>query len=118
MNWKDVLILIIIFIIGSLIVSLIVSPTSFQGFTNNVKSIIPNNPSANPNTIKLVPSEMEEYGFYKDLYKSCIYLEAGAESQGISNVEQKACTEACGKRNMSYYSNTCDKDLLVYYCVQ
>lgn len=123
-EWKQIFIWLIIFIVGSLIVSFIIYPLSFQSFTENIKFILQNKLSnSDTNTIKLIPSQMEEYNnsifssAILSLYKSCATLEAGAESQGISNIKQKTCREACGKRNMDYYSNDCEKDLLVCYCI-
>ena len=67
-------------------------------------------------TERLVPSEMEEYGYWKILHKSCAQIEALGESEGISNMKQKVCRESCGLRDMDYSSNDCEKDLLVCYC--
>ncbi len=69
-------------------------------------------------TVRLIPSEMEEYGYFKILYKSCASLETAAQSRGVSNPEQLMCREACGKRSMDYSSYDCEKDLLVCYCIQ
>ncbi len=71
---------------------------------------------SNINKIRLVPSEMEEYGFWMDSYKSCAYLESLGDAEGVYNIKQKSCREACGKRDMDYGSNNCKKDLLVCYC--
>lgn len=68
------------------------------------------------NTVKLIPSEMEEYGLWKSFLRSCAGVETAGESQGISDMEGKACREACGVRKMEYSSYSCEKDLLVCYC--
>ena len=68
------------------------------------------------NKVRLVPSEMEEYGVWKTLHKSCAQVETAGESQGIYDMKKKVCREACGKRDMEYSSNDCEKDLLVCYC--
>lgn len=39
MEWKQILIWLIIFIVGSLIVSFLIYPQSFQSFTSNIKSV-------------------------------------------------------------------------------
>lgn len=70
----------------------------------------------NPKTTKIVPSEMDEYVF-QSAYKSCAGIETLAEANGVSNIKQKACREACGKRNMEYSSYDCEVDLLVCYCL-
>lgn len=66
------------------------------------------------NKVKLVPSEMEEYSVSgREIYRSCAGLESFGEHNGISNMKSKSCREFCGKRNMEYYSNDCEKDLFV-----
>ena len=117
-------------IIGAIIFLLIYSvwfnPDSVSNFYEDVKEktstmlnvqLMNSSSSSNSiNKIRIVPSEMEEYGFWGAFYKSCAGLEANAEAEGISNIKQKACREACGLRNMEYYSNDCEIDLLVCYC--
>jgi len=70
------------------------------------------------NTTKLVPSQMEEYGFWALYYKSCAQVESIGESQGVYDLKEKGCREACGKQNLDYFSTDCEKDLLVCYCKQ
>jgi len=41
MNWKEIIIWLFVFIIGSLIVTFLVSPNSFSNFKSNIKSIVP-----------------------------------------------------------------------------
>ncbi len=50
MNWKEIIIWIIVFIIGSLVVTFLVSPNSFQSFKSNIKSIIPSNSNIDKQT--------------------------------------------------------------------
>lgn len=89
----------------------------FNSNKNESSSSILNKINTPPtNRIRLVPSEMEEYGFWKVLYESCASLESGGESQGISDIKSKVCREACGKRNMEYSSKECEKDKLICYC--
>ena len=106
-----------IFVVGSLIVSFIISPKSFEEFKENYGNIIQNNlESSSFNTTNLIPYEMEEYQPYGFYYKSCASIEARGESSGIINIKQKICRESCGKRNLDYNSNDCEKDILVCYC--
>ena len=98
------------------------NPVKFGNFSlsllNSNKTISSNSSNFYPSssTIRLVPSEMEEYKLFKDIYKSCAYLEVLGESQGIYDLKQKSCREACGKRGLDYSSNICEKDKLVCYC--
>ena len=41
MQTKDILIWLGVFIVGSLVVSFLIAPSSFQSFKSNIKSIIP-----------------------------------------------------------------------------
>jgi len=140
METKDIFILLGVFIVGSLVVTFLVNPNSFQNFKSNIKSVVSENSNSqikdvtdtsqntNINTIsnaniptnskvKLIPSEMEEYAGWQDLYKSCAYIESLGESDGVSNLKQKGCREACGKRDMEYSSTSCEKDFYVCYCI-
>ena len=103
-NWITAL-LILVFIGGSVIVN-----PDANSFVIKLLNIKPSN------AVKLIPSEMEEYGL-RTLLKSCAGVEGLGESQGISSPKEKTCREACGKRNMDYYSYDCEKDLLVCYCL-
>lgn len=51
MQTKDILIWLGVFIVGSLIVSFLIYPTSFQSFKSNVKSILPSTSNNNPSSI-------------------------------------------------------------------
>lgn len=113
---KYILIWLFIFVVGSLIVSFIVSPSSFDSFVDNTKSVISSNSLSTVNTVKLVPSEMEEYGYYASWYKTCTGVQSMGEAGGLSSPKKLACTEACGKRDMNYHSYKCNKDLFVCYC--
>jgi hypothetical protein len=120
-HFFNIVIWLLIFIIGSLIVSFLIYPETFQSFKSNIKNIITStssnlNTNPNINKVKLVPSEMEEYGLYGSYYKSCVNIEAIGESEGVTDLKEKACIEACAKRNMDYSSDNCEKDLLVCYC--
>ena len=50
MEWKQILIWLLVFIVGSLIVSFLVYPSSFQSFKSNVKSIVPSISNSNLNS--------------------------------------------------------------------
>jgi len=115
---KDILIWLGVFIVGSLIVSFLIYPESFDSFKENINSKFSNiKLKSTINTTRLVPSEMDEYDFWAQWYKSCAGVESIGESAGISNPKQKTCREACGKRNMKYSSYSCEKDLFVCYCI-
>jgi len=115
-HFKAIIIWIIIFIVGSLIVSFLIDPSSFESFEENVQKIIPDIKGLSTETVRLVPSEMEEYGWAREYHKSCAYLESLGESEGITDMKGKVCREACGKRNMSYSSKDCENNLFVCYC--
>ncbi len=113
------------FVIGSLIVSVILDP----GIIDDVKDKISNYKNANvinnytfqtqhssQKTIKLIPSEMDEYGWNKDNMDSCVALEVLGDMNGISNIKRKFCIEACSWRDMDYSSYSCNKDLFVCFC--
>jgi hypothetical protein len=120
MGIRKVLMWLFIFIVGSLILTFLVSPNSFQNFKSNVNNIITpltSNVVKNTSYIELIPSQMSEYGtYYQSLYKSCADIEAIGQSEGVSDLRMTACQEACGKRNMNYGYYSCDKDLLTCYC--
>jgi hypothetical protein len=116
MSIKEILIWLFIFIIGSLIVTFLINPNSFESFKENLISISRTNQSQGVNIIKLIPYEMEEYNFFRGIYRSCASLEAMGEANEISNVKQKTCREACGIRDMNYYSTQCEKNLLICFC--
>lgn len=91
----------------------------FSGKVSNLKSTLENRGIDKSNTIRVVPSEMtshNEYGPYAASMRSCSTVEALAEMNGVSNIKQKACREACGKKSLEYDSNDCEADLLVCYC--
>ena len=113
--FKYILKWIIILVIVSLIASFLISPGSFTSFKENIKSILPG-PNFQLNSIRLVPSQMGEYGVYASIYSSCAAVEAMGEQQGISGVRSKICREACGKKGLEYSSNRCEVDLFVCYC--
>lgn len=116
----------LIFILGSLIVSFLLSPNSFSNFKSNLETIrpTPNSVSiseAKMNSsldyVRIVPSEMEKFGLYKDLYKTCAYVESIGESEGISDIKGKECRNFCGQEGYDYYKWACEKaDLYVCYC--
>jgi len=116
MGIKDVLIWLGIFIIGSLIVNFIIYPDSFDSIEGKVDSISTKISNSQTNSIRLVPFEMEEYQTFSGYYKSCANIEYAGESNGVDNMKEMVCREACGKRDMEYSSNDCEKDLLVCYC--
>ncbi len=53
---------------------------------------------------------------YQATGESCSFLEIMGESDGIGNIKEKACREACGEKNMEYYSDNCVTDKLECYC--
>ena len=118
---KEIIFWLFIFIVGSLIVSFLIYPETFTIFKERFNQIKINKVNLETKnieieTIKLIPSNMSEYGFFREAYKSCATLEAMGESEGISNIKQKVCREACGLRDMDYSNYDCEKNLLVCYC--
>jgi hypothetical protein len=68
------------------------------------------------NTVRLVPYQMKEYIHYAGNFDDCAKLESYAEANGVTNSLQKECRSVCGKRNMDYAWDTCEKNVLVCYC--
>jgi len=120
MRLREVFLWLIIFVIGSLIVTFLISPNSFSSFKDNIQSLKPTaNPIQNIETIKILPSEVTECSFcmvYFAMGESCVVLDSLGESEGISNMRRKVCEQACGAKEMNYYSNNCIKDKLECYC--
>jgi hypothetical protein len=117
MEIKDILIWLGIFIVGSLVVGFLVNPQSFQNFRENFNDELSIKEESGLEGIRLIPSEMEEYGFFKEWHKSCAAIETLGESEGVRDLKQKVCRESCGKRNLDYLSHDCERDLLVCYCI-
>jgi hypothetical protein len=117
-----------VFVVGSLIVTFLVSPNSFQNFKSNINNIIvplTSNVIKNNSYTPLIPSQMSEYNpggdsqymsqYLHNLF-ACSSLEASGQMSGISDAKAIQCEEACGKRNMNYRYYSCDKDVLTCYC--
>lgn len=114
----DVLKWLFIFVVGSLIVSFIISPSSFSLFFDNIKSVLPKTQKSN--LIAIDPAK-EALGdnpyvlqYYGNLYH-CSVLEA-AGSMGGYNAKKLVCQEACGGLDMNYDSYSCNKDKITCYC--
>ncbi len=116
MKIHEVLVWLMIFIVGSLIVNFIIYPSSFTSVTDSVGSTFKGFFKSGVDTTKLIPSEMEEYGSFKRLQRSCSLIQTLGDSEGVPSIKKNVCQEACGKRSMDYYSYDCEKDLLVCYC--
>jgi len=123
MGIGKVILWLFVFVVGSLIVTFLVSPNSFQNFKSNINNVIvplTSNVIKNNSYTPLIPSQMEEYNLYdsqftKNLF-TCSSLEANGQANGVSDAKEILCEEACGKRNMNYGYYSCDKDLLTCYC--
>ncbi len=112
-------------IIGAIIFLLIYSIWFNPGYTETIieniqegarSAFSSSNSSLPVNAVRLVPSEMEEYGLWQTFNQRCSQVEAIGESEGIYDIKRKVCREACGFKEMEYSSNDCEIDLLVCYC--
>lgn len=115
MKFKDIIIWLVIFIIGSLVVTFILYPNSFYDLKSRIVNSI-KSPITQKDLVVLVPSEMQEYGFFKQVYKGCASIETIGEQSGVYDLKNKICREACGKRKMGYYSYECEYDTLKCNC--
>ncbi len=116
MKLKEIIIWLGIFIVGSLIVSFILSPGSMEDIKDNVVSVFKYNSAIDKTIIKLIPSEMEEYGNYASWYKECTIVETLGNIGEIQNPKKVTCIEACGKRSMNYHSYDCDMNMFSCNC--
>ena len=117
MNSKEVLIWLAIFIVGSLVVSWIFSPGSFNSFKDNFS----------PNPEQVTQTDIENLNLTEVATAlPCSMLELGAQSSGVSEKEakEKQCTYICGSGSpgagfyggLEYYSFGCKVDKLYCYC--
>jgi len=113
---KEFVFWIMIFIMVNLAIHFLLYPETVTQLTENVKNTFQKLEPVKTETVRIVPSRMEEYYPIGILYQSCVSLEAMGEMEGVINIKKKACIEACAKRDMNYYSTDCEKDLLVCYC--
>ena len=121
-----------IFIVGSLIVTFLISPNSFNNFKDNVKSIfqkkivqttnydIKTIKDNQINEIEVLKQDYEEVKIPSDWgMNRCSVIEALADQNGISeNTNKKRlCTFFCGQNNMEYGYFNCITDKFYCYCI-
>lgn len=121
MQSKEILIWLGIFIVGSLVVTWILSPGSFSSFKDNLS----------PGPKPITQTDIENLNLTEvPTALPCSVLELGAQSNGISEKEakEKQCTYICGSGSfnpsnqevftggLEYYSFECKIDKLYCYC--
>ncbi len=142
-QFKEIIVWIIIFVIGSLIVSFLIYPETFNIFKERVTStgqlIIDTQKQEDSNTeritsndegyvfqelnfnseTKKTPPNLERInGFYP--YDSCSLLELKAETERVekNRFKETMCSIYCGQKDMEYYSFECIKDKLYCDCLK
>lgn len=117
MRFRDILIWLGIFIVGSLVVTFLVSPESFQSFKYNVKSTTDN----------FIDSfkDREQVGTLEDMEEidtkiSCFQIEIGVDYYGIDDkdLKEQECKNQCAQRIMKYEDFKCEVDKLYCYCLK
>ena len=96
-----------IFIIGSLIVSAIINPQVYDTLESKYNKIID---SIGFHRTKIIASNNND-----EPYK-CSEIELGAAFFRVSDIKESGCRQLCGKKNMTFTSFNCDKDILTCYC--
>lgn len=107
MRFKDIIIWIILFVIGSLIVSFIVYPETFNEVKQNIENLEiwnkwNNKKTKNLNIIEFTPPYLD----------SCILV----GKTGFSKKE--FCILQCGENNWDYEGYNCNRDKLTCYCLK
>jgi len=140
---KYILVWVFVLVVGSLIVSFLIDPNSFQSFKSNVASIFPEKEKIEISDLKKIntDNELQEDNKIKSVepeisleskkapepeitevptgyWGKCSLVELAARDKGMSYNEMKEtlCKMLCGDINLDYYSYECDKDRLRCYC--
>ena len=114
MKFKDIIIWVGIFVIGSLIVNFLVFPESFDNFKQNINSL-------KWDGLSKKQINYYEVGVLSDFsIDRCSVIEALAEQDGTSqkSKKKKLCTYYCGNKNMDYGYYECIVDRFHCYCVR
>ncbi len=104
MKWWHILIGLFLFVIGSLIVSFILNPLSFDRLRDGFSNV--NILDQNVNYTQI------------DGGSGCATLELLAQSDGISEkgFKERICATICSAKKLDYGKFECDKDHLICYC--
>jgi hypothetical protein len=119
MKFTEILGWLFIFIVGSLIVSFIIQPDSFDEFKNSVGNVI-SNVFSDKQTEKLNYSNYVKVNITTAFgMGSCSVIESLAEQEGMSGETNKKrlCTYYCGENNMEYGFYECKLDKFTCYCL-
>ena len=127
MKAKEIFLWLFIFIVGSLIVTFLVSPGSFQSFKGNLgniaKDLVPEQSLQQADQVNsgnleqvVVQDNSQEI---KMIYRiSCAMIDTLSRSQGLNPEQEKEtqCTFNCGIENMDYHHFECTHDSLRCFC--
>lgn len=112
MDTKEILKWLFIFIVGSLVVSFIISPSSMSVVGDKVSEV--------KSFFQLQKEDVNytEVNVPKD-FLSCSLIEMMAESNRMSKKGSKenTCKIYCGQENLNYGKFECDRDQLTCYCI-
>ena len=103
-------------VLAGLIITALIYPNSFSNLKNNFNDVLPKFFKANKEITRLVPSQMHEYYPFQDTRKNCVEVELFGIQNDLPDIKNLVCRESCAKRKLNYYSNVCERDLLVCYC--
>jgi len=128
---KEILFWLFIFVIGSLIISFIIDPSSFSQVKSRIINLLPDKEVE-------VPQKVQTNTNYQDIKKlnikefsnpllptcSAIELQSNHEGYDESEVKKVTCSQMCHTQGYvsspqvkySYYSNECINDELICYC--
>ncbi len=91
------------FIVGSMIVSFLIYPQSFNQFKSNVESFVPS-PSVKENSFRI------------EVNNTCTNIEITEQLIDVYGLKKKGCIELCGEKDKSYITYKCENNKLVCYC--
>lgn len=117
---KTFLLMLLVFVVGSLILTFLVSPNTFENLKANIQSIhlnLNNNLIAQQQNIPVSNIRVIEFNS-GGMYGKCSAIETGAEMYGMNgnNALALQCQNVCGNANLNYDSYNCDKDNLYCSC--
>jgi len=114
-QFKNIVVWLIVFIVGSLIVSFLINPSLFESFKSNITSTINsvlNKLTQNSkNTIEVIPSRIISNTPY-----SCYDIKLLEDRYDVSGIKKNTCKDACYDNKLPYSSYECRKDVLVCFC--
>ena len=120
-----------IFIVGSLVVSFIIDPSSFNQVKSRITNLLPDTKVETPKEIKINTNNINIDNlnikkFSNPYIPTCssIDLQSSHEGYDESEVKKASCSEMCKTQSYisnpqvtySYYSYKCINDELICYC--